>query len=480
MKNVLPFLSLAAAAGLVGCGQQAAPSAMDNAFAEAQRMVDSMVVPTFCTDTFKIENFGASINADAMDNSRAICAAIDSCSATGGGVVVIPAGKWATGPITLKSNVNLHVSEGAELLFSTRYEDYAETVVTRWEGLDCKNLRPLVYADSAVNVAITGKGILNGQGSNEHWWYMKGKKKYGWEPGKLSQQAARDTLIAYDTNKTPLEERKVFGVEDGLRPQLVNICNSRNVLIEDVTLKDSPFWTLHPLYITNLTVRRVTFDNFGPNGDGCDPESCTNVLIEGCYFNTGDDCIAIKSGRNNDGRRGAPTQNVYVRDCQMKNGHGGVVLGSEISGGFRNLWVENCEMDSPELDRVIRIKTSNCRGGVIENVWVRNVKVGKCDESVLKINLVYEPNENCDRSFPPVVRNVNMENVVSNSSKLGVYIDGLPSNPENVVDVTLTNCQFNGVEDGNVINAATNVVFNNLLINGQVVESPKAEKAKAE
>lgn len=469
------FLLTAGAGLMMACSQQKqAATAMDEAFAEAQRMADSIVVPTFCADTFNIANFGANTDADAATNKAAINAAIDSCSATGGGVVLVPNGAWLTGPITLKSNVNLHLADSAQLLFSTKYEDYAETVVTRWEGLDCQNLRPLIFADSCVNVALTGKGIVDGQGSNEHWWYMKGKKAYGYEEGMLSQKPARDMLLAYDRDKTPLAERKVFGVEDGLRPQLVNICNSRNVLIEGVTLKNSPFWTLHPFNITDLTVRGVRFDNYGPNGDGCDPEGCKNVLIEDCYFNTGDDCIAIKSGRNNDGRRSArPTENVYVRNCTMANGHGGVVLGSEISGGFRNLWVENCKMDSPELDRVIRIKTSDCRGGVIENVWVRDVTVGQCHECVLKINLLYEPEENCDHIYPPIVRNVNLLNVTSKSSKYGVFIDGLPSAPTNVENINVEDCHFEGVEGGNKINAATKITFKGLLINGEEVASPE-------
>ncbi len=468
------FITLAGASALVACSQPKALSPMDEAFAEAQSMVDSMVVPTFCSDTFCITAFGADTNAEASVNKAAICAAIDSCSATGGGVVLVPAGNWTTGPLTLKSNVNLHLAEGATLLFSTNYADYAETVVTRWEGLDCQNLHPLIFADSTVNVAITGQGVINGQGSNDNWWYMKGKKAYGYEEGKLNQKPARDMLLAYDRDKTPLAERKVFGVEDALRPQLVNICNSRNVLIEGVTLKNSPFWTLHPLNVTDLTVRNVKFDNYGPNGDGCDPEDCRNVLIDSCYFNTGDDCIAIKSGRNNDGRRAArPTTNVYVRNCRMANGHGGVVLGSEISGGFKNLWVENCDMDSPELDRVIRIKTSDCRGGIIENVWVRNVKVGKCSESVLKINLLYEPEENCDHIYPPIVRNVNLKNVTSSSSKYGVFIDGLPTAPTNVENINVEDCQFNGVQEGNKINAATKITFTNLQINGENVEAPQ-------
>ncbi len=473
MKANLLLTMVTLASIFVACSEQ--NSAMDAAFADAQRMADSIKVPTFCTDTFSITSFGASQDSTSRANGLAINAAIDSCNATGGGVVLIPAGTWLTGPITLKSNVNLHVAEGATVRFSTDYNEYNNTVVTRWEGVDCHNLHPLIYANDATNIGLTGKGILDGQGDNEHWWFMKGKKRYGYQEGMLSQaDGGRDSLLAYDLRKTPLPERKIFRLQDALRPQFVNFRNCKSVLIEDVTLKNSPFWTIHPLFVDDLIVRGVNIDNFGPNGDGCDPESCRNVLIENCTFNTGDDCIAIKSGRNNDGRRWArPSENIYVRNCQMKNGHGGVVLGSEIAGGYKNLWVENCNMDSPELDRVIRIKTSDCRGNVIENVWVRNITVGKCYECILKINLLYEPEENCDHSFPPTVQNIHLENVTSKESKFGVFIIGYDDKPMNVNNITVDDCQFDGVTNGNSIKGATNVVFSNLKINGEEVTYPE-------
>ena len=194
-----------------------------------------------------------------------------------------------------------------------------------------------------------------------------------------------------------------------------------------------------------MTVRNVHVQNEGPNGDGCDPDACKNVLIEGCYFDTGDDCIAIKSGRNRDGRDGRPSENIIVRNCQMKNGHGGVVVGSEISGGYRNLFVENCKMDSPLLDRVIRIKTNNCRGGIIENIYVRNVEVGQCKEAVLKINLIYDPKEVCNRAYAPIVRNVYLDNVNCKKSQYGVYIDAYDDRC-NVNNVEVRNSSFDGVQ----------------------------------
>ncbi len=212
---------------------------------------------------------------------------------------------------------------------------YLPAVLTRWEGMDCYNTHPLVYAIDASNIALTGKGTIDGQASNEIWWWMNGNPEYGWKEGMNSQKlAGRPRLLAYEQNQTPVEERR-FDIEGALRPQLVNFMNCTSVLIEDLTLKNSPFWVIHPVRTESLIVRGVTIKSAGPNSDGCDPESCNNVLIENCFFDTGDDCIAIKSGRNNDGRRwNIPSRNIIVRDCRMAAGHGGVVIGSEISGGL--------------------------------------------------------------------------------------------------------------------------------------------------
>jgi polygalacturonase len=242
--------------------------------------------------------------------------------------------------------------------------------------------------------------------------------------------------------------------------------------MEDVSLLRSPFWVIHPLECTDLTVRRVKMINDGPNGDGCDPECCDRVLIEDCFFDTGDDCIAIKSGRNRDGReRNMPSKNIIIRNCEMKNGHGGVVIGSEISGGCQNVFAHDCVMDSPELERVVRIKTNSCRGGIIENINARNIKVGVCKESILKINLDYEPKEVCCRGFYPIVRNVNIENITSEKSQYGVQIIGLEEDTY-VYDINVKNCRFNGVKDDNSISGKTrDIVFNGLFINGKLSEN---------
>jgi len=419
------------------------------AWAELYPAVEqSIKAPTFREKDYPIFKYGKKSKTKGYLYTRLINKVIERCSREGGGRVVIPAGTWLTGPITLKSNVNLYLEEGATLLFTPDLKEYP-LVRTRWEGMDCYNYQPMIYAFGEENIAITGKGTIDGGAEIENWWRMCGAKKYGWEDGKgiISQRIGRPILMEWNEKGVPVEERKM-GDGYGMRVQLVNPVKCKNVLIEGVTMLRSPFWVIHPLLCENLTVRGVHIQNAGPNGDGCDPESCKNVLIEKCFFDTGDDCIAIKSGRNRDGRTAnIPSENIIVRDCTMKNGHGGVVVGSEISGGYRNLFVENCRMDSPDLDRVIRIKTNNCRGGVIENIYVRNVEVGQCREAVLKINLVYEQREKCQRDFYPVVRNVFLDNVNCNKSKYGVRIDGFDDRC-NVYNIEVKNSTFRGVTDG--------------------------------
>ena len=442
-----------------------------------KQIEQSIRVPQFVDKTYPITKYGAKPTNTAALNQKAIQKAIDACSKKGGGKVVVPAGeKFLTGAITLKDGVNLVVEEGATLEFAFQPELYP-IVETSWEGLECFNLSPCIYAFKAKDIAITGKGTIDGGGSNDTWWPWNGNPRFGWKEGMISQRlGSRARLLKNGEDGIPMYNEKgertperIFGPADGLRPQLVSFNKCEGILLEDVTLLRSPFWVIHPLHSTDITVRRVKMINDGPNGDGCDPECCDRVLIEDCFFNTGDDCIAIKSGRNRDGReRNMPSKNIIIRNCEMKNGHGGVVIGSEISGGCQNVFAHDCVMDSPELERVLRIKTNSCRGGIIENINMRNVKVGVCKESVLKINLDYEHNEICCRGYNPTVRNVYMENVTSESSQYGVQIIGLEEDTY-VYDINVKNCHFNGVKDGNFMSGKTrNINFDNLFINGSL------------
>jgi polygalacturonase len=224
-------------------------------------------------------------------------------------------------------------------------------------------------------------------------------------------------------------------------------------------------WHIHPVLSQNITVKDVKVIGLGPNNDGCDPESCKDVLIRDCYFDTGDDCIAIKAGRNNDGRRvNVPTENVVIQNCRMKDGHGGVVIGSEMTGGVRNIFAENCIMNGPNLDQAIRIKTNSVRGGFVENIYIRNVSIGEVREAVLKINFYYEEADAGD--YMPSVGNINMDNVTCAKSEYALYIRGYESSP--IKNVHIINCIFEDIEKNSIIENVEDLVLENVIINGEL------------
>ena len=439
---------------------------------EYKRIEQSIQLPKIAERQFLITSFGAKTTATAAQNQKAINRVISLVSKKGGGKVIIPKGTWNTGAIELKSHVNLVLEEGATLHFAFEPKLYP-LVRTSWEGLACWNYSPCIYAYKATDIAITGKGTIDGGGNNDTFWQWNGSPRFGYKEGvtKESQKlGSRSKLLKMAEDGVPFDERK-FGMGYGLRPQLVNMVRCERILIKDVRMINSPFWVMHPLLSKNITVDGVYVWNEGPNGDGCDPEACENVLIQNCVFHTGDDCIAIKSGRNNDGRLwNQPSKNIIIRNCKMEDGHGGVVIGSEISGGCENVYAENCVMDSPHLERILRIKTNNCRGGQVQNINMRNVVVGQCKEAVVKINLDYERKEICYRGFEPIVNNVNVENVTCQKSDYGVLIIGRDS-LENVYDINIKNCKFDGVvkEPVKITGKTRNVKFDNLVINGSLV-----------
>lgn len=439
---------------------------------EYKRIEQSIQLPKIAERQFLITSFGAKTTATAAQNQKAINRVISLVSKKGGGKVIIPKGTWNTGAIELKSHINLVLEEGATLHFAFEPKLYP-LVRTSWEGLACWNYSPCIYAYKATDIAITGKGTIDGGGNNDTFWQWNGSPRFGYKEGvtKESQKlGSRSKLLKMAEDGVPFDERK-FGMGYGLRPQLVNMVHCERILIKDVKMINSPFWVIHPLLSKNITVDGVYVWNEGPNGDGCDPEACENVLIQNCVFHTGDDCIAIKSGRNNDGRLwNQPSKNIIIRNCKMEDGHGGVVIGSEISGGCENVYAENCVMDSPHLERILRIKTNNCRGGQVQNINMRNVVVGQCKEAVVKINLDYERKEICYRGFEPIVNNVNVENVTCQKSDYGVLIIGRDS-LENVYDINIKNCKFDGVvkEPVKITGKTRNVKFDNLVINGSLV-----------
>jgi polygalacturonase len=258
---------------------------------------------------------------------------------------------------------------------------------------------------------------------------------------------------------------RMFGEGSFLRPNFIQPYRCTNVLVDGITIVNSPMWEVHPVLCTNVTVRGVTIRSHGPNNDGCDPESCKDVLIERCTFDTGDDCIALKSGRNEDGRRlHTPVENVIVRDCDMRDGHGGVTIGSEISGGARNIFVDRCRMDSPRLDRALRFKTNASRGGVIERVAMRRVTIGQVAEAVVAADFYYE--EGDTGSFTPVLRDIDVRDVTSAKSRYAFLLKGYARSP--IADVRVSDCAFDGVERPDVLEHVRDMVLSGVRINGQV------------
>ncbi len=371
---------------------------------------------------FDIQDFGA---IPGRKNTAAIQHAIDSAAHTGGGSVVIPPGKWLTGAIHLEDNINLHLDAGAELLFSQDPKDYLPVVFSRHEDIECFKYSAFIYANGKQNIAITGSGVLNGQG--KPWWTFKQSKK-------------EVEALLYDMGRrgVPIEKRIFDGTEGKeLRPAFFQPMNCTNVLVEGVTFLYGAFWTITPTYCDNVIVRRVhivTEGEYGhaPNGDGIDPSSSRNVLIEYCEFDTGDDCIALKAGRDADGLRvGIPTENVIIRHCRGLSGHGGIVIGSETSGGVRNIFAHDCSFSG--TDRIVRIKSARGRGGAIENMWFRTLSADTIQMEALHINMLYSgtrfPAEEISEQTPRV-RNIHFQDVSCSYSRgCAVEVLGLPEMP---------------------------------------------------
>jgi rhamnogalacturonyl hydrolase YesR/polygalacturonase len=450
---------------LLGCSSQ-------NVYDEwqtAEEILNSITVPTFPNKEFLITNYAASKELEKNIQGK-LNIAIEECSKNGGGKVIVPKGKYySKGPIKLLSNVNLHFEDGTEILFSTVPQDYLPVVFTRWEGVECYNYSSLIYAYGEKNIAVTGKVILNGQADSTNWWPWKKKPEYGWKEGMPSQLDPGGRPLLFKMNIDGVDvEKRIFGDGGYLRPNFIQFYNCTNVLIDGAEIINSPMWLIHPVICENVTIKNIKAISYGPNNDGIDPESCKNVLIENCVFDTGDDCIAIKSGRNEDGRRiNVPSENIIVRNCNMKDGHGGVVIGSEISGGCKNVFVENCEMNSPNLERALRIKSNTYRGGLVENVFMRDVKIGEVSSAVINVNLLYEPEEGSSGRYLPKVKNIYVKNIQSKKSNYALELIGLENS--HIENIQIENSKFDGVKKENYLRYVDGLSFKDVEINGKKI-----------
>ena len=414
-------------------------------------------MPEFSDYEVKIEDFGAEIKTEkitdkteeatlAKKNGEAIAKAIADVTAhEGGGTVLIPEGYTYTGAIHLDNNVNLHLEDGANVMFTTDYSQYPN-VLTRWEGVVCYNYSPMIYAYQKENVAITGKGVLDGQATVEQYWLpWKNKKVLPDETQDDDQKALRKM----GEDGTDVEER-VFGSGHYLRPTFLQTYECKNVLIEDVKIINSPFWMVQPTFCEYVTVRGITVESHGYNNDGVNPDSCNMVVIDGCTFNTGDDCIAIKSGRDNDGRTiGKPCENVVAMNNTFNTGKGACgTIGSEMSGGVKNIFFkDNVSEETVEHLQAISIKTNGDRGGTIENIYFKGIKSANVEDRAVLITMHYE--EGDTEKTTPEIKNIYIEDcditcMNPDSQQDTIAIFGYGRSP--VKNVNFKNCSFTGAD----------------------------------
>jgi polygalacturonase len=421
----------------------------------------------FRRDTVNIIKFGAIADGITL-NTKSINNAIAAINKKGGGVVMIPPGFWLTGPIELKSNTNLYLAKNAMLQFTANFDQFP-LIATNWEGLpQMRNQSPL-SAMNAVNIAISGFGIIDGNGDawrmvrkdklNETQWKklitsggVLSDDKKTWYP---SEKSLKGSILKNPGEIIPEKTPEYYkGIKDFLRPNLLVFTGCKKVLLEGVTFQNSPAWCLHPLMCEDLTIRNINVKNpwYAQNGDGIDVESCKNVLIENSSFDVGDDGICVKSGRDEAGRkRGMPTENLIVKNCVVYHAHGGFVVGSEMSGGARNIWVDNCTFIGTDIG--LRFKTTRGRGGIVENIYINNIAMKDIVGEAILFDMYYAAQDPValagEKREPPKVetlpvteatpqfRNIYAKNIVCNGAAKAIFIRGLPE--MNVRDIYLEN-----------------------------------------
>ncbi|MFY7840363.1 MAG: glycoside hydrolase family 28 protein, partial [Lacibacter sp.] len=462
------------------------------ATAQWNKKLPVVISPKFKKDTVSIVKFGALPDGFTL-NTKAINNAIEALAKKGGGVVLVPAGLWLTGPIVLKSNINLHVAASATLLFTADKSQY-QLVKANWEGLPQMRNQSPISATDASNIAITGKGIIDGNGDG--WRSVKSEKltagqwkklvesggvvsddKKTWYPSEAFMKASKGPSNPGEI-KPERDAAYYAGIKDFLRPNMVLITNCKYILLEGVTFQNSAAWCLHPLMSEHLTVRNIFVKNpwYAQNGDGIDVESCSNVLIENSIFDVGDDALCMKSGRDAEGRkRGMPTQNVIIRNCTVYASHGGFVIGSEMSGGARNMYISNCTFIGTDIG--LRFKTARGRGGVVENIFIKDIYMKDIPGDAILFDMYYMGKDPValvgeKRELPkvefkpvdettPVFKNFHISNVYCNGAAKGIFLRGVPE--MHVKDIVLENMVLQA-DKGIDVQEASNITFRNITV----------------
>lgn len=440
---------------------------------EMEKEILARIAPlVFAPDVLDVRDFGAVPDADG-DQTSAFQAAIDEAHARGGGQVRVPSGTYGTAALRLKGGVDLHLAAPDTVLrFSTETDEaHYPLVYGHWEGTPCYNYSALLYAYEAENIAVTGPGTLDGQAGPSVWWNWHHQMEEAWSArGVNLQEEASKRLRRMNLDGVPVRDR-VFGDGSYLRPQFVQFIRCKNVLLEGFTILRSPMWQLNPVMCENVTVRGVTLSSHGPNSDGCDPESCDGVLIEGCRFDTGDDCISLKSGRDRDGRAAnQPCQNIVIRENDFADGHGGIALGSEMSGGIRNVVARRNRFASPNLTYALRLKSNAKRGGIVENILLADSDIQTVRAAAIHGTMMYEDGRAGE--YLPTFRNITIENVRSHGGLYGIFLEAFPEVP--ITGLILRHIQMDGVS--RCLHAANwlDAVVEDVTINGLAFPRPTA------
>lgn len=439
---------------------QAATDAFSMKVKEIVNQIEEPDIPELQYD---IRDYGA-VGDGQSDALPAIRKAIFDCSQAGGGTVFIPSGQWfVKGPIHLKSKIELRLEEGAYVKFSEDTDDYLPVVLTRWEGTVCYNYSPLIYAADATDVALTGKGVLDGNAGN------------GFATWRPNQKPDQLLLRQMGNNLFPVQKR-VFGKGHWLRPPFIQFYNCKRVLIEDVKIVESPFWCIHPVFCYNVIVRRVEIESYRLNNDGVDPDSSVNVLIEDCVFRTGDDAVAIKAGRDQDGWRiGQATENVVVRNCKMPAVHNGLAIGSEMSGGVRSVYMENCEIGVARS--CLYFKSNLDRGGYIEHVRLRNIRVEHSKNAFIDMTTDYHSWRG--NHYPPRYHDFVLEDVsCGKADRYGIYAVGKEG--ALISNVLIKNVTIDSANIPHRIALVEDFRFENVKINGKEAAVELVDDVKAE
>ncbi|MFJ3210538.1 glycoside hydrolase family 28 protein [Streptomyces flaveolus] len=428
--------------------------------------------PSFPDAWFPVTDHGA-VGDGTTDCTAAVRAAVRACHAAGGGHVLIPPGRWATGAVHLLSGVDLHVAEGATVLFSTDPAAYLPVVRTRWQGIEVLNYSPLIYAYGRRDIAVTGRGVLDARSDTAHWWPWKGSGQYGWQPGMPNERADWATLEQWGAQGVPVSDR-VLGAGHFLRPSFVQPYACENVLIEGVTLRNSPFWNIHPVLSRNITVRDVRIECEGPNSDGCDPDSCENVTVERVTFATHDDCIAIKSGRDEDGRRvGVPSRRIRIQDCVYLSGGAAVAIGSEMSGGVSDVVARrlhlpfDTDLGEASLASVLNVKSTPARGGYVRDVRVTDVDAPAWTYVPFEVTFQYAGGTGGEQ--PAEVSRLSAERwSVGGPCEYPVRVRGLPEAP--VSGVRLDRLTFDDAAQDMLLRSVTDLSVHRVTVNGRSVD----------